>query len=158
MNWRDAAKTVAHIAPGVGAALGGPAGAAVGSLAARALGVAETPAAVANEIQANPEAARLRLEALQSILDDRQDARAMQVAAIQSDDKLARRFLYAFAGGWSLFSMLFVAGIVFVGVPEESTRFADTVLGFLLGTLIAAIINFFFGSSSNEHELQKRQR
>jgi len=157
VSWRDAAKTVGAIAPGIGAALGGPAGAAVGSLAARALGVAETPQALAKAAQEHPEVALAKLQALEAVLSDRQDARAMQVAALQQDDKASKRFIYVFAAAWSLFAMLFILGITFFGVPEDSVRFADTVLGFLLGTLIAAIIQFFFGSSSNDQERGRRE-
>ena len=32
-------------------------------------------------------------------------------------------------------------------IPKENIRFADTILGFLLGTIISAIIQFFYGSS-----------
>ncbi len=81
----------------------------------------------------------------------------MQVAALQQDDKASKRFVYVFAAAWSLFAMLFIGGITFVGVPEDSVRFADTVLGFLLGTLIAAIIQFFFGSSSSDQERGRRE-
>jgi hypothetical protein len=31
-------------------------------------------------------------------------------------------------------------------------RFADTILGFLLGTVVATIINFFLGSSAGSKE------
>lgn len=65
--------------------------------------------------------------------------------------------MYYFAAGWSLFAMAYVAAITFAGVPEASTRFADTVLGFLLGTLIAAIIQFFFGSSRRDQDRDRRE-
>jgi hypothetical protein len=34
-------------------------------------------------------------------------------------------------------------------IPAANVRFADTVLGFLLGTIIATIINYFYGSSKS---------
>ena len=37
--------------------------------------------------------------------------------------------------------------ITFGNIPSDNVRFADTILGFLLGTIIATIINFFLGSS-----------
>jgi len=57
VKWSDVAETVGKVAPVLGGALGGPAGAAVGTIAARALGVAETPEALANAIQGDPQAA-----------------------------------------------------------------------------------------------------
>lgn len=56
MNWSDIASTVGKFAPMVGTVLGGPAGLAIGSLVASALGVENTPEAVAKELAVNPEA------------------------------------------------------------------------------------------------------
>lgn len=171
MDWKDVGKNVlATVAPGVGAALGSAlvpgAGTAVGADLGRrvadALGVEPTPEAVAQAVQQDPEGAKQKLKDLdiehtRLILADRADARAMQMAALNQDDTFSKRFLYYFAAAWSLFAMLYVAAISFIGVPENSTRFADTVLGFLLGTLITAIIQFFFGSSRRDHDRDRRQ-
>ncbi len=56
-------------------------------------------------------------------------------------------FAQRFAAGWSLFAGVYILAITFVPIPKENIRFADTILGFVLGTLIATLINFFFGSS-----------
>lgn len=74
-------------------------------------------------------------------------ARNMQVAALAQTDTLAKRFIYYFAGFWSLFSLVYIFLITFAAIPEANIRFADTILGFILGTIIGTIINFFFGSS-----------
>ena len=86
-------------------------------------------------------------ELIRLAYEDRKDARQMQVAALQQKDRFSKRFIYYFALAWSLFAMLYVAAITFFPIPESSVRFADTVLGFLLGTCVAGIIQFFFGSS-----------
>lgn len=82
-------------------------------------------------------------------LDDVSNARSMQVAALAQSDIFAKRFVYYFAIGWSLATMLYIFGITFLGVPKDNVRFADTILGFMLGTLIATMIQFFFGSSKS---------
>lgn len=79
---------------------------------------------------------------------DRADARGMQRAALAQDDQLSKRFVYYMAAGWSLFAMAYLLLITLYPIPESATRFADTALGFLLGTVIATMLNFFFGSSS----------
>lgn len=84
----------------------------------------------------------MRLEA-----EDRADARAMQVAALGQDDLFSKRFIYWFAASWSFFSMAYITLITFSDIPLGNTRFADTILGFLLGTIVATIIVYFFGSS-----------
>lgn len=80
-------------------------------------------------------------------LADRQNARDMQNTALQQDDVFSKRFIYYFASAWSLFAMVYLACITFIDIPDSATRFADTILGFLLGTIIAGIIQFFYGSS-----------
>lgn len=75
------------------------------------------------------------------------NARAMQVAALGQDDKFSKRFVYWFAAFWSLSACAYIAFITFGEIPANNVRFADTILGFVLGTLIATIIQFFYGSS-----------
>lgn len=78
---------------------------------------------------------------------DRADARAMQTEALKQNDWFAKNFIYLFAGIWSVFAMVYISFITFYTIPQASQRFADTILGFLLGTIVSAIIQFFYGSS-----------
>lgn len=82
-----------------------------------------------------------------ALLADGQSARLMQTAALGQDDLLSKRFVYYFALGWSTFAVIYISAITFLPIPDGNTRFADTILGFLLGTIIASLINFFYGSS-----------
>ena len=77
------------------------------------------------------------------------DARAMQVAALGQEDKFSKRFVYIFAAGWSIVAVVYIFMITFMSIPAANVRFADTVLGFLLGTIVATIINYFYGSSKS---------
>ena len=56
MNWSDVKDIVGKAAPLVGSLLGGPAGGAVGSMVAHALGTDDSPDAVVNALKANPDA------------------------------------------------------------------------------------------------------
>lgn len=78
---------------------------------------------------------------------DTASARHMQEVALQQDDPFSKRFVYYLASGWSIFSCLYIIVITVVPIPETSVRFVDTILGFLLGTVVATIIQFFLGSS-----------
>lgn len=80
-------------------------------------------------------------------LEDRQDARAMQVAAMKQADPFVKRFIYQFAWFWAVVTSIYVACITFMNIPEGNERFADVVLGFLLGTIIATILQFFYGAA-----------
>ena len=87
---------------------------------------------------------------------DTANARAMQVAALQQEDLFSKRFIYVFATFWSLFAAGYIAFITFGHIPEDNQRFADTILGFLLGTVVATILQFFFGSSMGSKEKDKK--
>lgn len=149
----------------IGAALGGERGAEVAeqindtAMIVTGIGSGDrdvaTPADVLDRLRDNIAAqAQLRLKVLEMIeteaqreAEDRANARAMQQAALAQDDVFSKRFVYYFATAWSLFAMAYLAGITFWPVPEDSQRFADTTQGFLLGTIIATVITYFFGSS-----------
>ncbi|MFT7880937.1 MAG: hypothetical protein ABXS91_11155, partial [Sulfurimonas sp.] len=85
-------------------------------------------------------------------MEDRGNARDMQKSALSQDDLFSKRFVYYLASFWSLVGAAYIFLITFYDIPEENVRFADTVLGFLLGTIVATVINFFFGSSKGSKD------
>lgn len=89
------------------------------------------------------------------------DARDMQKVALQQDDIFSKRFVYYLATFWSFVAVGYIFLITFLTIPEANVRFADTTLGFLLGTIVATIINYFFGSSkssSDKNQLLKENK
>ena len=80
------------------------------------------------------------------------DARAMQVAALNQSDLFSKRFVMYLAMFWSITAVLYIFLITFTTIPDLNVRFADTILGFLLGTVVATILNFFLGSSASSKE------
>lgn len=87
-------------------------------------------------------------EAVQKIqAEEYADARNMQVENLKQDDKFSKRFVYYFAIFWSAFAVIYLTGITFAEIPKENIRFADTIVGFLLGTIIATMFGFFYGNS-----------
>jgi hypothetical protein len=95
-------------------------------------------------------------ELLQMAYGDTANARNMQVEALRQDDLFAKRFIYVFATFWSIFAASYIGFITFGHIPEDNQRFADTILGFLLGTVVATILQFFFGSSMGSKEKDKK--
>ena len=92
---------------------------------------------------------------------DRADARDMQKAALSSDDKLAKRFVYFYATGLTLLTFLFIFYAAFVHdytTNPDAARVIDTVLGFLLGVSLSAIIQYFFGSSAGSKSKEEKIR
>jgi hypothetical protein len=101
------------------------------------------------EVQALREAAQRHEEfRIEQDHKNTADARDLQKNALRQDDLLSKRFVYALAAFWSVFSALYIGFITFGSIPQANVRFADTILGFLLGTMLGMIMNFFFGSSS----------
>ncbi|MDB4575357.1 hypothetical protein N9112_00175 [bacterium] len=95
---------------------------------------------------------RIEAELNKAYLEDVQDARGLQEAALDQEDTFSKRFVYYLAMFWSLAAAIYIGCITFLTIPEGNERYADTIIGFLLGTLIAQIFNYFFGSSRGSHK------
>lgn len=89
-------------------------------------------------------------------LKNMQGARDMQLKAMESDDPLVRRFVYYFIGFWSVLAAVYIGFITFGQIPEENIRFADTILGFVLGTMVASMFQFLLGSSIGSRNKDKK--
>jgi hypothetical protein len=89
-------------------------------------------------------------------LKNMQGARDMQLKAMESDDPLVRRFVYFFIAGWSILSATYIGFITFGEIPESNIRFADTILGFVLGTMVASMFQFLLGSSLGSRDKDKK--
>lgn len=71
----------------------------------------------------------------------------------EQTDKFLRRLAYL----WSGFAIFYITSISFFSIPAENVRFVDTIIGFLLGTIISAIIQFFYGSSLGSKQKDEQQ-
>jgi len=89
-------------------------------------------------------------------LKNMEGARNMQLKAMDSDDPLVRRFVYFFIAGWSILSATYIGFITFGEIPESNIRFADTILGFVLGTMVASMFQFLLGSSLGSRAKDKK--
>jgi membrane protein required for beta-lactamase induction len=144
------------IAPAVATAVGGPLGGLAVTALADKFGVADDVKAVATAIAGDPEAAKklaeLDLRQFEMENEDRDSARHMQETALTQDDKFAKHFIYWFAWFWSVGSMAYFFAITFGQVPASGKDFGNIILGFLLGTAVATIISFFYGSSKSSKD------
>lgn len=92
------------------------------------------------------------LEAISAIstteIQDAASARTMQTTALtQKAGWLSENFIYLLTGFWSLAASSYIAAITFWVIPADNTRFADTILGFVLGTAISSIFGYFYGTT-----------
>lgn len=90
-------------------------------------------------------------------LKNMQGAREMHLKAMDSDDPLVRRFTYYFIGFWSVLSAGYIGFITFGAIPEQNIRFADTILGFVLGTMVASMFQFLLGSSLGSRKKDEKK-
>jgi len=150
------------IAPAVATAVAGPAGGLIVSALANKFGVKDAVEDVAKAIAGDPEAARklaeLDLEKLKAEYANTADARDMQKIALQQSDIFSKRFTMYLTVFWSVAAAAYVGFITFGVIPENNVRFADTILGFILGTVVSTVLNFWFGSSIGSKEKSEALR
>jgi len=90
-------------------------------------------------------------------LKNMEGARNMQLKAMDSEDPLVRRFVYYFISFWSVLAAAYIGAITFGNIPEDNVRFADTILGFVLGTMVAAMFQFLLGSSLGSRKKDEKK-
>ncbi len=153
-------RLLGSIAPALATAVAGPLGGAAVSAIARRLGVEDTVEAVTQAVKADPDAAlklaQIDLEKIRADYANTADARAMQIAALQQSDVFSKRFTMYLTSFWSIAAAVYIGFITFSVIPEQNVRFADTILGFILGTVVATMLNFWFGSSIGSKEKDKK--
>jgi hypothetical protein len=116
------------------------------------------------EGEASPEyneklkAEAMKHEEFMAELDEksRQRATEMQMKAMDSDDPLVRRFIYYFIAFWSIFSVIFIPSLIWASIPESGQRYADTILGYVMGTIVTSMFAFLLGSSQGSRMKDKK--
>lgn len=71
---------------------------------------------------------------------------------MEDDKNYTSRFILSLAACSLLICFIYIYLITFVPIPKGNERYADVCLGFLLGTFMATIVQFFYGSSSNSKD------
>ena len=144
MNWKDIAGDVAKYAPTVGAVIGGPVGAGVGTLGsmlATALGVGNTPSEVQQALLTDPEAA-VKLKGLETQVALAQITAASQQvqatnATLQADargDSWWQKNHHAYE---SSFTLLMVSAIyVILPVAKIPVPLVDPTVWVMIGAIL----------------------
>ena len=152
----DLVSLLKSVAPGLATAVVGPLGGMAVKMIAEKLGVENTVEAVTQAVQADPEAAQklaeIDLKQFEAEARDRDSARQMQTVALQQEDKFAKHFIYWYAWFWSVGTTIYFFSVTFLEMPAGGRDFANIILGFLLGTAVATIISFFYGSSKSSKD------
>lgn len=139
--WDSIKDTVGSVAPIAGSLLGGPAGGAVGSLIASALGVDNTPDAVAAAIKADPQAA-VKIRQVEAQLEQtRLEVRGQVVQAEAKGESWLQRNWRPLMMVW--FGIL-VGGYWFGFTPENLSE--DAILS-LFGLIKLGLGGYVLGRS-----------
>ena len=138
MNWTDIKEKVGKFAPLLGTVVGGPGGAAIGSLIAHGLGVENTPDAVSAAIQNDPDAAiklkqielenktnlrEIAFKTLNVELLDKQNAREQHKHSRMPATICCALTLMVLLGGYAIFM---------TEIPTANTTLANLLFGALL--------------------------
>jgi hypothetical protein len=147
---------LARTAPALASIVAGPIGGLAVSAIAKKFGVEDTVDAVTKAVVEDPEAAlklaQIDLDKLKAEYANTADARDMQKIALQQSDIFSKRFTMYLTVFWSVAATAYVGFITFGVIPDNNVRFADTILGFILGTVVSTVLNFWFGSSIGSKE------
>jgi len=86
-------------------------------------------------------------EITKAILADTANARSMQVAALQQEDKFSKRYLYYLASFIIISATAFGAMLFFVSIPEKNKRLVEMFCDVYLFAGALSVISFFFSST-----------
>ena len=108
-----------------------------------ALGIVKNLIQKDDKLTANEKVEALRL--LELDLENVKDARDMQKEALKQNDVFSKMFLYYLSTFWSLIAAIYFFLATFTTVHND--KIADIILGFLLGSVVGVMMNFFYGDS-----------
>lgn len=176
MKWSDIGNMVGKAAPLVGTLLGGPAGAAVGSLVAAALNVNSDPESVNAALVGNPDAlvriqelqvnakiqfqqlavsletTRIQAEGAQYVAEAADRDSARKLAAAQPNDVVRPTLTFVMLAG-----SLFIVGAILLGVATEVLR--DPIVAATAGTILGVWLSmtkdtvaFWFGMTKESQK------
>jgi len=142
--WDSIKDTVGSVAPIAGSLLGGPAGSAVGSMIASALGVSNTPDAVAAAIKSDPQAA-IKIRQIEAQLEQtRLEVRGQAIQAEATGESWLQRNWRPLTMIW--FSIL-LGGYWFGYTPENLSE--EAILS-LFGLIKLGLGGYVLGRSAEK--------
>jgi len=142
--WDSIKDTVGSVAPIAGSLLGGPAGSAVGSMLASALGVSNTPDAVAAAIKSDPQSA-IKIRQIEAQLEQtRLEVRGQAIQAEATGESWLQRNWRPLTMIW--FSIL-LGGYWFGYTPENLSE--EAILS-LFGLIKLGLGGYVLGRSAEK--------
>lgn len=91
-------------------------------------------------------------------IQDIQNARSMQIAALGQDDKFSKRYVYYLATFVILSAVIFGILLFFIPVPEANKRMVEMFCDIFLFAGAMMVMQFFFGSSVGSRRSSEAMR
>jgi hypothetical protein len=92
------------------------------------------------------------MEAERLFLQDKQNARSMQMEALRQADNFSKRYVYFLASFVVLGAFSFGMGLMFYEIPEANKRMVEMFADIFLFSGAITVLNFFFGSSKSSSD------
>jgi hypothetical protein len=157
MKWSDLSKAIGRAAPLLGSALGGPVGGAVGAVISSALGVDNTPDAVAAAIKADPSIA-IKLREIESqneasLRDYQFKVLDAELKDVQNARDIHRMSFMpaAITISMTILSMLYGASLFNIEFPEANRDMINTFGGQLLTLWVGSVV-YWIGTTRSSAE------
>lgn len=110
-------------------------------------------AALLSETNRHMEAvAELAQAEIDLYLKNTESARQLQIAALNQQDKFAKRFIYYLTSGLCFVTLAFDFAFFFVSYPERNHDTITMIAGTLNGGCLISIMNFYFGSTKGSEK------
>ena len=160
MDWKEIGQKVADVAPLLGTALGGPAGAALGALVASTLGTGGSPAAVMKKLQEDPQALirvqELEQQERESFRDHVAKMTQLELADVQNSRETHKDHWMPSALTVALAIMvgLMAYGLMTMIIPDGSKEVLFLIVGQVLGAFMGTV-TYWVGTSRSSYNKDK---
>ena len=157
MKWQDLKSVIAQAAPLLATAIGGPAGAGVGSIIANALGVEDDPRSVSEAIKGNPDAL-IELKRIES--DNIQHLQSVTLETLQIELADTQHAREQNRGHWmpqtiTMVLAFMVAGMFYAvaygDIPKDKNEIIYLILGQVLTAFLTSVA-YWIGTSRSSHD------
>ena len=68
------------------------------------------------------------------------------------NSQFTKHYITYLSSFYSVVVFIYIFLVTFCEIPKENVRYVDTIIGFLMGTVVTTVINYFLGSSKSSND------
>ncbi len=68
------------------------------------------------------------------------------------NNQFTKHFITYLSSFYSIVVFIYIFLVTFCDISKENVRYVDTIIGFLMGTVVTTVINYFLGSSKSSND------